>query len=204
MRIGQRETRAGVIECRIRPRNCVVALRTERRWETRRNVIGHASAKRRRAVPRRLMAPVAIRVRGGEVIVVIDVAVRAGVHLACRSHLVGTRQGPPSRGVVEGRCQKRYRVVAVGAVGRCKGRSCRGMRRAVCPLPAASVVRVQMTLRVSAIRRLNLQIVVVVDVAISAGRYLACRRQLVRIRQRESGCGVIKGRVLPRDRVMAI
>ena len=59
------------------------------------------------------MTAVAIRVRGCEVIVVVEVAVRAGAYLACRSHLVGTRQGPARRGVVEGRRQKRYRVVTV-------------------------------------------------------------------------------------------
>src|SRR5205807_2277566 len=50
----------------------------------RRHVIWHVPAKRRRALPRRLMAPVAIRIRRRECVIIADVAVRAGVHLPRR------------------------------------------------------------------------------------------------------------------------
>lgn len=59
------------------------------------------------------MTAVAIRVRRSERIVVVDVAVRAGVHFTRRGQLVRAQQRPASRGVVEGRRQKRYRVVTV-------------------------------------------------------------------------------------------
>ena len=62
------------------------------------------------------MTAVAIRVRRCEVVVVVDVTVRAGAHLPCRRHLVGTCKRPARRGVVEGRCQKRYRVVTIRAI----------------------------------------------------------------------------------------
>ena len=94
MRVRQRETGVGVIECRIRPSNRVMALRTERGWETRGNVIRNVPPKRRRAVPGRLMAPQAIRVRRREIIIVVDVAIGTGVHFARRSHLVRANERP--------------------------------------------------------------------------------------------------------------
>ena len=78
------------------------------------------------------------------------------------------------------------------------------MHRVVCPLPATSVVRIQMAPGVPAISRLNLQIVVVVDVAVGAGIHFTRWRQLVRICQREASRGVIKIRALPRNGVMAV
>lgn len=106
VRIRQRETSIRMIERRIRPRNRVVTLRTERRWETRGNVIRHVPAKRRRAVPRRLVASKAICVRRSEGVIVIDMAVGAGIHLARRGQLVRTKQRPACRRVVERGCQK--------------------------------------------------------------------------------------------------
>ena len=94
MRVRQRETGVGVIECRIRPSDRVMALRTERGWETRRNVIGNVPPKRRRAIPRRLMAPQAIRVRRRETVIVVDVTIGTGVHFARRRHLVRAKQRP--------------------------------------------------------------------------------------------------------------
>ena len=106
VRIRQREPGAGVVECRIRPRNRVVALRTKRGWETRGNVIRHVSAERRRALPCSLMAAITIGVRRREGVIVIDVAVGAGIHLARRGQLVRTKQRPACRRVVERRRQK--------------------------------------------------------------------------------------------------
>src|SRR5690554_7578708 len=67
VRIGQRKTRARVTESRIGPQNLVVAQRTEGSWKARSDVIRYGTAKRGRAVPCRLMAAVAIGVRGGQV-----------------------------------------------------------------------------------------------------------------------------------------
>ena len=105
--------------------------------------------------------------------------------------------------MVEGGRQKRHRVVTVRAVRRRERRSRRRVDRVVCPLPASPVVGIQMALRVSAIGRLDLQIVVIVDVAVGASGHLARRRQLVRIGQRETCAGVIKIRGLQGNRVVA-
>ena len=181
-----------------------MALRTERGREACGNVIRHVSTIRRRAVPRRLVAPVAIRVRRGERIVVVDVAVRAGVHLARRSQLVRPKQRPARRGVVEGRRQKRNRVVTIRAVRRRKGCSRCRVHRVGGALPASPVVCIQVALGVPAIGRLDLQVVVVVDVAVRAGSDFTRGRHLMRIGQREARGGMVKIRVQPRDRVVAI
>ena len=80
----ERETRGTVVKLSIAPKDRVVAAQTHGRGEVRRNVIRHAPAKRRRALPRRLMAPVAIRIRRREYVIIADVAVRASVHLPRR------------------------------------------------------------------------------------------------------------------------
>lgn len=72
------------------------------------------------------------------------------------------------------------------------------------PLPAPSVVRVQVTLRVATIARLDLQIVVVVDMAIAAGRHLTRRDQLMRICQWETSRGMVKIRRQPRNSIVAV
>ena len=91
VRIRQRKTGVGMVERRIRPHDSVVTLRAKRRREARRNVVRHRSTKRRRAVPRCLVTAIAIRVRHCKRIVVAYVAVRAGIHLPRRRHLVRTR-----------------------------------------------------------------------------------------------------------------
>lgn len=78
------------------------------------------------------------------------------------------------------------------------------MHRIGGPLPATPVVCIQVALRIAAIGRLDLQIVVVVDVTVGASIHFACWRHLVRIGQREAGGGVIKGGVLPGHRVVTI
>jgi len=82
MRTLQGEARGAMVKLSVCPEKCVVARRAQRSGEGRRNMVRHVSAKRRRAVPRRLMAAVAIRVCRRERVVVVDVTVRAGVHLA--------------------------------------------------------------------------------------------------------------------------
>ena len=74
-----------------------MALRTERRREACRDVVRHSAAKCRRAVPGRLVAPVAVRVRSSEGIVVADVAIGAGSHFAGGGQLVRARQRPTCR-----------------------------------------------------------------------------------------------------------
>src|ERR1700692_2613957 len=100
-----------------------MALRTERGREPCRNVVRNSAAKGRRAVPSRLVAPVAIRVRRGEGIVVADVGIGAGYHFAGRRQLVRARQRPTSRGVIEDCRSPSNSVVAGGAISRGKWRS---------------------------------------------------------------------------------
>src|SRR5207249_12284075 len=59
----------GVIKFSIRPDNRVMTSRTERGSEARRDVVWHIPAEGGRTVPGRLVATVAIRVRGRESIV---------------------------------------------------------------------------------------------------------------------------------------
>jgi len=118
VRICQWKAGGGMVERRIRPHNRVMALGAQRRREARGNVVRHGATKRRRAIPGRLVTTVAIRVRRRERIVVTDVAVRAGVHLACWRHLMRTHQRPAGRGVVEGRSCPQRRTVARRTVRR--------------------------------------------------------------------------------------
>jgi len=100
-----------------------MACGANRRWETGRDVVRYHSTERRRALPSRHVAAVAVRVRYREGVVVPYVAVRAGHHLSCRRHLVRARQGPACRAVIEGRRGPRDRAMACRAVRRCKRRS---------------------------------------------------------------------------------
>ena len=100
------------------------------------NVVWHTSADRRRALPRRLVAGEAIRVRGGESVVVAHVAIGAGHDFACRRQLVRTRQRPAGRGVIEDCGGPRNGVVAGRAIGRRKWRSGTWVHRIVGLLPS--------------------------------------------------------------------
>ena len=77
-----------MIESRVRPDDGVMALTTQRRWETSGDVVWHVAAKGWRAIPGGLMATIAVGVCGGKIIVVIDVAVGALIDLASRRELV--------------------------------------------------------------------------------------------------------------------
>jgi len=87
---------------------------------------------------------------------------------------IGQRE--TSRRVIEGRCQERHGIVTVRAVCRCERCAGRRMRGIIGSLPAAAVVGIQVALRISAVRRRNLQRVVVVDVAVGAGIHFTCWR----------------------------
>ena len=94
-------------------------------------------------------------------------------------------------------CPQR-RTVAVRAIGCRKRRARGGVRRIIGLLPGR-----QVALRVAAIGRRNLQIVVVVDMAVRASIHFARGSQLVRTRQRKPGGAVIKIGRLPGNRVVA-
>jgi len=79
----QRETCRRVIELSVGPQNRVVARRAHGSRKARGNVVRHAPAYCRRTVPGRLMAPVAVRVRRRQVVVISNVTIRAGNHFSC-------------------------------------------------------------------------------------------------------------------------
>lgn len=83
MRALQREARRRMVKLSVRPKYGVVASRTHGRREARGNVVRHTSTDCRRAVPRRLVATVAIRVRRRQVVVIPYMAVRAGDYFPC-------------------------------------------------------------------------------------------------------------------------
>ena len=135
VRVRQRKTGVGMVECRVRPHDGVVTLRAKRRWEPRGNVVRHRSTKRWSAVPRRLVAPVAIRVRHCKRIVVAHVAVRAGIDLARRRQLVRARQCPTCRAVIEDRRSPGNCVVACRTIRSRKRRAGTRVRRIIRLLP---------------------------------------------------------------------
>ena len=139
VRIGQWETRVRVIKRRICPHNRVVTLRAQRSRETRSDVIRYGTAKRRGTAPRRLVTPVTIRICCGEAVVVVDMAVGAGIHFARWRELVRTEQRPTGRGVVKHHVRPQSRVMAIRTVGRCKRCARCGVRRIIGLLPGRQV-----------------------------------------------------------------
>ena len=108
------------------------------------------------------------------------------------------REGEARRRVVKSRRRPRYRIVASRACCDREYRARRRVLRVCCLLPGGQVAP-----GISAVARLNRQIVVVVDVAVGAGVHLASRCHLVRIRQWETRRAVIESRSRPRDRIVA-
>ena len=117
------------------------------------------------------MAAITIRVRRSEVVVVPHVAIRAGDNFSGRSQLVRACQRPARGRVVKHNISPQRRVVTRRAIPRSKRRARGRVRGIIGLLPGR-----QVALGIPAIRRLNLQIVVVVDVAVRASSHLARRR----------------------------
>jgi len=156
-------------------------------------VIGDVSAERRRTLPGGHVAAVAIRVRRCEVVIVSNVAIRASNDFACGLKLVRSRQSPPRGAVIKDGRGPGDGVVTRRAVGRCKGRARGRVGRVVGRLPGRQVAS-----GISAIRRRNLQVVVVVDMAGGASGHLtSVGHQRVRICQREAKGIVIELTVRP-------
>jgi len=61
-----------------------------------------------------------------------------------------------------------------------------------------------MASRIPAVRRLNRQRRIISHMALVAARHLPGRRNLVRVRQREPGVGMIKRGIRPHNRVVAL
>jgi len=99
----------------------------------------------------------AVRRLRRQIVIVADVAVGAGIHLASRGHLVGVLQREPRGAVIKGGRQERNRIVARRAVCNREHRRGRGVLRVVRSLPAAAIIRAQVAHWVAAIGLRDLQ-----------------------------------------------
>ena len=198
VRVLQQEASGAVIKRAVDPADGVVAGRALGRREARGDVIRNVATERLRAGPGSLVAAVAIRVRSRKRIVVVDVAMGAGNDLACRCELVRTGERPARNAVIKRGVGPSDRIVTSRAVGRSESRARSRVRRVIGGLPGGEV-----TTGISAIRRLNRQRIVAVDVALRASRHFTGRSQLVRVRQREAGGAVVKFAIGPTDHVVA-
>jgi len=187
--IGQQESGRAVIENSGRPSRNRVARGAgrSRNRESGGHVIRHVSAHRRAGGERRRVAAVAIR--RSQSVIVIDMARGAGRR---RRRHVRSGQGESGRAVIEYRRGPAHCSVARRAICRCKGRSGSRVHRIIGGLPSC-----QMALRISATGRRDRQIVIVVDVARSAGQVGMA------IGQQESSGGVVKRCRSPTDGVVA-
>jgi hypothetical protein len=183
----QRPTCRAVIEFAVRPEQRVVAGRALRGREACRDVIRYRSTQCLGAHPSRLVASVAIRICGGEGVIVRNVAIRAGHHFSGWRKLVGARQRPSGGAVIEYRGSPGDRVMAGRTVRGRKWCSCGWVRWIIRGLPGR-----QVTLGISAVRRRNGKAVVVIDMARRAGHDFTRRRELVRIRQRKARRGMVE------------
>ena len=186
MCVGQGETRAGMVKGRSSPAGGVMASGALRHRETGGDVIGNTATQGLRAVPilqmtGRIPAIVGLN---GQSEVVADVtggARRRG------GRDVHPGQGEASHAVVErGQIGPCNGVVALRAIRCGEGGPRGGMRRIVGLLPGSEVAAC-----IAAVGRSDLQIIVVVDVALRAGKIC------VAVGQRETGRGMIEGRSVP-------
>jgi hypothetical protein len=157
------------------------------------DVVRHTPAKRLCALPSRLVAAVAIGVRGCQGVIAADVA-----RSTRRGH-VETLQRPACRGVVKLSIHPEQSVMTGGTKRSREARldvirDVSTKRRRTLPRGYVAAVAVGIGRR---------KRVVVAHVAIRAGHYFSGRRQLVRTRKRPPRRGMVKNRRVPTDGVMA-
>ena len=177
VRSGQLEASAGVIECAVRPQDCVVAGFARRR-ECRCDVVHRRSC----VVVVRLVARDASR--AGQVVIVVNVAIGT----SARRNRMRASQRESSGVVIERSIEPRAGAVALVA-------SLREVRRDVVRVGRALVI-----LQVTAYASSRIQGVVIVDVAIGTGT----RWDGVQSRQRKSRAVVIECRVQPAAGVVTL
>ena len=170
----QREASRGVVKRRARPGSGVVALLASLR-EARSYVIGIGSV-----IEIGKVAAHAGGIRAGQVVIVVDMALRA-LHGRMEA---GERE--PSRGMVKGRVQPVRRAVALFA----SLRECRSH--------VVGIGRSLEVLQVAAHTGSRGQVVIVVDVALRA------LQRRMRARERKPGVVVIEAGLCPRSRVVAL
>jgi len=86
-------------------------------------VVRDAAAESGCAVPGSLMAAVAIRISGGQIVVVPGMAIGASIHFSRGSELVRTCQRPAGRGMVEDHVRPKRGVMTSGAISGGKRRA---------------------------------------------------------------------------------
>lgn len=146
-------------------------------------MIGHSATHCGCAGPRGSVAAVAIGIGSGQIVIVIDMAQRAG------GGDVSARQRKASGAVIKIGSAPTESGVAVRTIGKSEGRASCGVGRIIGLLPGG-----QMASGCAASRGSDLQIVIVGDVAIGAGVDFAARgRELVQVLQWEA-----RGVVAPR------
>lgn len=181
---GERPTGGAVIERAGLPGRGVVASGAQRSGKSRGDVIGHSATHCGCAGPRGSVAAVAIGIGGGQIVIVVDVAQRAG------SGDVSASQREASGAVIKIGSAPTESGVTVRTVDKGEGRASRGVGRIIGLLPGG-----QMASGCAASRGSDLQIVIVGDVAIGAGvDFAACGRELVQVLQWEAGGVVTPGR----------
>ena len=161
----ERPSGGAVVKLAVGPGDGVVASGAERSGELRGNVIGHEAAESLRTGPIGSMAPVAVRAGGGEVVVVVDVAKRAGGCGVCADEC---KSGD---GMIEGALSVQVSgVVTSGTIRGGEGGASGGVGGIVGLLPGGEVAA-----GIAAISGSNLKIVIIVDVATGAGHIrVAC------------------------------
>jgi hypothetical protein len=169
-----------------------VAGRALRRGESSGNVVGNRATEGGCAVVFVFVATIAIGVGGSEIVIIVHVAIgagRGGMHAG---------EGPAGGAVIEGGGGPGNGVVAGRAIGGGEGSARGRVRRIVGLLPGGEVAT-----GIAAIVGLNLQRVIIVDVARGAVGGFTGRRELMRIGERKAGGVVIESGIRPRKSVVA-
>ena len=139
VRPGECPSGAAVIELAVGPEHGVMAGGAESSRERRGNVIWHHAAERLGTVPVCGVAAIASSVGGGEVVIAVDVALRAIGDHTCRRHLVVARQREAGCAAIEGRRGPRNGGVTGGAVGGSESGTCSGVCGVIGGLPGGEM-----------------------------------------------------------------
>ena len=164
VRIGQRKSRVGVIEGGIGPTGRIVALRTQRHREAGSDVVRYVAAHRGGAVPVVEVATGVAAVGGLNVqgVVVVDMAGGTGGRIRRNVHAGQCEAGDA---MVEGtQVRPGDSVVTLRAVRCSEGAASALVWRIVGLLPVSKVAA-----GIAAIGGCDLQVVIIVDVALRAG-----------------------------------
>ena len=188
--IGERKAGGGVIEFSVGPRSDGVASGASGggRRKACGEVIGNIAADGLRFVPIRSVAGHAIG--GIQRVVIVDVAGRTR---RGSGGFMCTNQSETGNGVIEGSGVPPLGGVAVGTIGRSETGAGSGVNGIGGLLPSG-----EMATGVAAIGGSNLQIVIVVEMAGSAGHVG------VTIGEEETRAAVVKSRGVPADRVVTV